>query len=437
VNFRRIDLKFFCGEITSINLFGPNNIVMITWLAWLLIGSSLFMVTFYMNVYRKMPVKEELADSELDEEPKVSILMPAYNEEEVVERAIRSALNMDYSNLKVIFVDDGSTDRTLEKARKYSEKDEIKIIEHVENQGKGEALNTALENADSDYTIVQDADSQIDGDVIRKGVNKLDADEDTGAVMTSIRPLEAETFVQKMQKIEYTLTNFYRNLMAYINILDMAPGAYSMYRTEEVKELGGFDEDNLTEDLELAWRIKKEGKSIEMAFHESAKTEFPATFRQLYGQRVRWARGFMSNAWEKRDMFFNEKYGWFGKFQLPTQLILPVFGIMGLAMIAAGFWEGIRASFIDIWTTGLSLPGFGGLDPYRTALNFPAVIYVPLVASLSFSVVELKVAYSESDSRFKDVLPLLIYFGTFFIIKGVFWMAAILKELGRSEEVWS
>lgn len=410
---------------------------MLVWLAWLLVGSSLFMVTFYMNVYRNMPIEEELAESELEEEPPVSILMPAYNEEDVVDRAIQSALNVDYSNLNVIFVDDGSTDRTLEKARKYSDREGIKIIEHETNQGKGEALNTALENADSEYTIVQDADSQIEGDVIRKGVNKLNADEDTGAVMTSIRPLEAETFVQKMQIIEYTLTNFYRNLMSHIKILDMAPGAYSMYRTQHIKELGGFDEDNLTEDLELAWRIKKDGKSIEMAFHESAKTEFPATFRQLYGQRVRWARGFISNAWEKRDMFFNDEYGWFGKFQLPSQLILPIFSIIGLGMIAAGFWEGLRTILIDIWTTGFSLPGFGGLDPYRTVLNFPAVIYVPLIAGVSFSAIELKVAYSESDSGFKDILPLLVYFGTFFMVKGVFWTAAILKELGRSEEVWS
>jgi len=410
---------------------------MLVWLAWILVGSSLFMVTFYMNVYRNMPVEEELAESELEEEPPVSILMPAYNEENVVERAIESALSVDYDNLSVVFVDDGSTDKTLEKARKYSGREEIKIIEHSQNQGKGKALNTALENAESEYTIVQDADSEIEGDVIRKGVNKLNADKDTGAVMTSIRPLEAETFVQKMQIIEYTLANFYRNLMSHIKILDMAPGAYSMYRTSHIKELGGFDEENLTEDLELAWRIKKDGKSIEMAFHESAKTEFPRTFKALYGQRVRWARGFISNAYEKRDMFFNDDYGWFGKFQLPSQLILPIFSVIGFWMIAAGLWEGLRAVLIDIWATGFSLPGFGELDLYRTALNFPAVIYVPLIAGVSFSALELKVAYSESDTKFRDALPLLIYFGTFFMVKGIFWMAAILKELGRSEEVWS
>ena len=412
---------------------------MLIWLAWLLIGSSLFMVTFYMSIYRATPIEQELTDSELEKEPSVSILMPAYNEENVVEGALKSTLDIDYENFNVIFVDDGSSDSTLEKAKKFSEDEKLKIIEHETNQGKGRALNTAIEHADSDYTIVQDADSEIDRSLIRKGAAKLEEDPTTGAVITSIRPLETETVVQKLQVIEYTLTNFYRNLMSHIDILDMTPGAYSMYRTDHVKELGGFDEDNLTEDLELAWRIKKDGKSVQMAFHESTHTEFPRTFKALYAQRVRWARGFISNARDKdkRKMFFNSDYGWFGWFQLPTQIILPAISIIGFWLVMAGWSQILLDTFINISTTGLSLPSLGLENPARTVLNFSAVIYIPMIAGLGFSAYELKVAYSESESKFRDLLPLLMYFGIFYLFKGVFWMVAILKELRKSEEVWS
>lgn len=412
---------------------------MLVWLAWILIGSSLFMVTFYMSIYRKTPIDQELTDYELEREPSVSILMPAYNEENVVEGALKSTLDIDYSNYNVIFVDDGSSDSTLEKARNFSDNEKLGIIEHEQNQGKGTALNTALENTDSDYIIVQDADSEIDSSLIRKGAAKLEEDQDTGAVITSIRPLKTETVIQKLQVIEYTLTNFYRNLMSHIDILDMTPGAYSMYRTDQVKELGGFDEDNLTEDLELAWRIKKDGKSIEMAFHESTHTEFPRTFKALYGQRVRWARGFISNARDKdkREMFFNKEYGWFGRFQLPMQLVLPVISIVGFWLVAAGWAQILLDIAIAASSTGLSLPSLGLNNPSRTVLNFSAVIYIPLIAGIGFSAYELKVAYSESDSKFKDLLPLLMYFGIFYMFKGVFWMVAILKELSKSEKVWS
>ncbi|MFB6175512.1 MAG: glycosyltransferase family 2 protein [Candidatus Nanohalobium sp.] len=409
---------------------------MLVWLAWLLIGSSLFMVAFYMNVYNNVPINEVEA-RELETEPKVSILMPAYNEEGVVEGALESALDIEYENLEIIFVDDGSSDSTYQKAEQYREDPRLKLIQHPENRGKGEALNTALENADSEYMIVQDADSKIDSQLIIESVAKMESNTDTGAVITSIRPLETETFFQKLQIIEYTLTNFYRNLMSHIDVLDITPGAFSMYRTEQVKNLGGFDEDNLTEDLELAWRIRKDGKSIEMAFQESAQTEFPKTFKQLYSQRVRWARGFIRNAYEKRDMIFNKEYGWFGRFQLPIQLVLPVLSIIGFWLVAIGWFQGLFNLGIQLSTTGLQnpLPQFGKLT--RSLLGISVVVYIPLVASLGFSAYELKIAYSESDMKIGNVLSLAFYFFLFFMLKGFFWMAAILKELVGSKKTWT
>ena len=410
---------------------------MLVWLAWLLIGSSLFMITFYLNAYHNSPVEEELEMIDFDEEPSVSILMPAYNEQDVVEGSIQSSLDIDYGNLEIIFVDDGSEDDTFSIAQKFADEPKINLIQHSENKGKGEALNTALDETDSEYVIVQDADSQLDGELIRKGASEMTLKEDVGAVITAIRPLEAENFVQKLQVIEYILTNFYRNLMSHLNILDMTPGAFSMYRTSDVKRLGGFDTDNLTEDLEIAWRLKKDGKNIHMAFHESTNTEFPDNFRDLYGQRVRWARGFMSNAYEKREMFFNKELGWFGRFQLPVQIILPVIAIIGFWLVAVGWIQGLFSMAIDLSTGKALFPSIGLENLERTLLNFSAVIYIPLIASLGLSAYELKVAYSESDSSLTDLLPLLFYFAVFFMLKGFFWMAAILKELRKSEKVWT
>lgn len=409
---------------------------MLIWLGWLLIGTSLFMVAFYMNIYKSVPVEDEF-EGELDEEPSVSVLMPAYNEEDVVEGAIKSSLDIEYENLDIIFVDDGSSDSTYSKAKNFKDNPNIKLIQHSENQGKGKALNTALENTDSKYTIVQDADSEIDGQLIRKSVAKLENDKNTGAVIASIRPLEADSFVQKLQIIEYTLTNFYRNLMSHVNILDMTPGAYSMYRTDHIKELGGFHEDHLTEDVELAWRIKRDGKSIQMAFHEATRTEFPGSLKALYNQRVRWARGFMDNAYDKRDMFFNDEYGWFGNFQLPAQVLVTAVSIIGFWLVAIGWAQILLDMLIQISSTGLELPSYGLENLKRTLLGFSAVIYIPMIASLGFSVYELRVAYSESGMKIRDALPLVFYFAVFFMMKGFFWMAAILKELTGSKKTWT
>lgn len=410
---------------------------MLVWLAWLLIGSTLFMVTFYMNIYHESSIEEEVGSPRLEEEPSVSILMPAYNEEDVVEKALENSLGLDYGNYEVVFVDDGSSDSTLEKAEQFSDDTRLEIIQHEQNKGKGHALNTALGHTDSDYMIVQDADSMINSRLINKAASKLEAESGAGAVIASIRPLNTDTFVQKLQIIEYTLTNFYRNIMSEVNLLDITPGAFAMYRTQHVKELGGFDTDNLTEDLELAWRIRRSGKTIEMAFHETTHTEFPSTLRELYGQRVRWARGFISNAWEKKGMFFNKEYGWFGRFHLPVQLLMPIISVIGFWMVAVGWWQGLFSFAVNTSATGLSLPSLPLGDLQRTILGFPAVIMVPMGTALGFSAYELKVAYSESENKFRDLAPLMLYFFMFFMLKGFFWMIAILKELRRSEEIWT
>lgn len=410
---------------------------MLVWLAWLLIGTSLFMAVFYLNAYHQTDISEEIDVIDFDDNPSVSVLMPAYNEQEVVEGAIKSTLDIDYDNLEIVFVDDGSEDNTFSIAQKFQDDPKINLIQHSENKGKGEALNTALENTDSDYIIVQDADSQLEGELIRKAVSEMTREKNVGAVIASIRPLEAESFVQNLQVIEYMLTNLYRNLMSQLNILDVTPGAFSMYRTSDVKRLGGFDVDNLTEDLEIAWRLRQDGKELKMAFHETTNTEFPKTLKELYGQRVRWARGYFSNAYEKREMFFDRELGWFGIYQMPVKLVMPVIAIIGFWMVAIGWMQSMWDIMITLSTGQMidfSLP-IGNIE--RTILSFPAVIYIPLISTLGLSVYELKIAYSESETELKHSLPLLFYFGLFFMLKGFFWMAAILKEIRKSEKIWT
>ncbi|MFB6199711.1 MAG: glycosyltransferase family 2 protein [Candidatus Nanohaloarchaea archaeon] len=409
---------------------------MLVLLAWLLIGSSIFMVTFFLNVTRHAPVDQEIEDK-LEHEPSVSVLMPAYNEENVVEEAIEGTLDIDYENLSLIFVDDGSDDNTLEKAQKYVQNPKLEIIEHENNQGKGEALNTALEKAESDYIIVQDADSKISENLVRKAASRMEHNEDIAAVIASIKPLNDRNFFQKLQKIEYTLNNFYRNLMSHADILDVTPGAFSMYRTESVKEVGGFAEDNLTEDIEMAWRLRRNGASLDMCFFEGAKTEFPGSFRALYGQRVRWARGHIRNAWEKRDMFFNRQHGWFGLFQLPAQLTVAIFGILGFFLVLTGLGQALYSVGVQISATGLEIPSIALGNFYRALLNIPAVIYTPLAAGVGLSLYQLKLANERSDMKIRSVLSLLVYVFAFFMMKGFFWTTAVLKELTGRKKVWT
>ncbi|MFP4229849.1 MAG: glycosyltransferase [Candidatus Nanohaloarchaea archaeon] len=408
---------------------------MILYIAWLLIFSSVFLAVFYLSIYSGIKARRTEA-WELDTEPSVTVLMPAYNEEEVVEKSLESVKNLDYPNYSVKFVDDGSTDGTLEKAEKYAS-DSIEIIEHEENRGKAAALNTGLEEADSDYVVVQDADSEIEASLLEKALAKMEEEKSIGAVIAAIMPLKADSFVRKIQVVEYRLTNFYRMLMTEMDTLNVTPGAFSVYRNLDLKEVGGFDEGNITEDLEMAFRLRKHGRNFEMIYFNSSKTEFPSTLKQLYNQRVRWARGFIYNALKYREMFLNPEYGYFGTVQLPILVVMPALIVASFGMVFTGLIQSLYSYILTVSAVGLSLPHLGLENLYFTLLSMNWKIYIPLLLSLVLVAYIIAVAYRYSGEKPENVLALLFYFFAYFLFQSGFWIAAVLKELARSKKVWT
>lgn len=405
----------------------------LTAVAFLLIGSSIFLSTFYLSVYYDLGGRES---EEVEEWPGISILMPAYNEENVVEHTVERALDLDYPNYRVYFIDDGSTDETLDRAREF-EDDKLNIIAKEKNAGKAAALNTALEQVEDDYSVVLDADSAITGEVLKKAVAKMNADKDLGGVICSIMPLNRNSFFRRLQVVEYRLTNFYRSLMSRINTLDVTPGAFSLYRTADMRATGGFDEGNITEDLEMAWSLRKLGKEIGMVYEKRTHTELPENLRELYDQRVRWSRGFMYNAVKHRDMFLNKKYGWFGLFQLPLQATFPLIAIAGLIMVVSGVGEMIYNSLLTFSSAGFMMPDPAMWNLQRMFLNLNLKIYLPLVSSLVIVASVMKKAYSEAGEDVQHPIALTAYFFAYFIAKASFWTAAILKELFRTKRIWT
>ena len=408
---------------------------MIILIAWLLIFSSVFISFFYLNLYSH--IKESRTEEYgLDQYPEVTVVMPAYNEARVVEKALESVKNLDYPNYNVNFVDDCSTDNTLEKAENYAS-NKINILRHSVNKGKAAALNTGLENTDSKYFIVQDADSEIEAELLKKAVTEMEENSGLGAVIASIAPLEADNFIRKLQVVEYRLTNFYRMLMTEMDTLNVTPGAFSIYRTSTVKKVGGFDVGNITEDLEMAFRLRKHGKKFEMVYFNSSRTDFPSTLKALYGQRVRWARGFIHNAYKYREMFLNPEYGYFGTFQLPMLVLMPLLILISFSMVVNGVIQGIYNTFIEISATGFQLPVLIPEDIYYTLLTMNIVVYLPLILSLALVAYIIKVAYDYSGERPEHLLALLFYFFAYFLLQSGFWVAAVLKEIVRSKKVWT
>ncbi|MDY6788964.1 MAG: glycosyltransferase [Candidatus Nanohaloarchaea archaeon] len=403
---------------------------------WVIVALSLFMSLFWLNILYK---KREEIDSYPEPEnlPSISIIIPAYNEEEVIESSIRSVLDQDYpkDKIEVIVVNDGSEDSTKDIAENFLENPRFHLL-NQENQGKGVAINAGREIASGEILAVQDADSVIEEEAFRKMVGCFE-DSSVGGVIAGIKPLNNKTFWEHLQKVEYIIGILYRKLMALISTLYVTPGALSMYRRDLIDEVGGFDENNLTEDLEIALRLRKKGYELDMSAPAVTKTQFPQNFFSLMKQRVRWFRGMISNTFKYREMMFNREYGLFGMFQMPLNLAFPFLSLVGGIIVIYGIGELLMDFFLHLSAVGLTMPNpFEGLTVYKAIIGFNMKVYFPLIAGVFFSGLLIYLSHKLTDEGLDNPFSMAGFFIFYHIILGLFWGIALVKEISASEKRW-
>jgi cellulose synthase/poly-beta-1,6-N-acetylglucosamine synthase-like glycosyltransferase len=271
-------------------------------------------------------------------EPFVSVIVPAYNEERVIEATIRSLLNSDYENFEIIVVDDGSQDRTSEVVREHFGDQPLVRLFTEPNAGKASALNFGLRFAKGDVIVALDADTQFPGDTIRALARRF-ADPQTGAVAGNAKVGNRINIVTRWQALEYiTSQNMDRRAFASLNCITVVPGAVGAWRRELIERCGGFSSDTLAEDQDLTLQIRKLGYKIGYEEGAIAWTEAPATLRMLARQRFRWGYGTLQCLWKHRDAAFRPRYGALGFVAMPNvwifQILFPLISpIMDLMLV--------------------------------------------------------------------------------------------------------
>lgn len=291
-------------------------------LFWATYFIGLYLIIFWLLVYLDHSTEDRRR--RLRRYRTVSIVIPAYNEEKNILGTVESALQLRYpkKDLRVVVVDDGSKDNTKRIVERYIKEhpgEHLQLI-HQENGGKGKALNNALRRITTELFICLDADSFVEPSALQHIVPYFD-DDRVAVVLPRLKVAEATTFVQKIQWFEYTMTFFLKKLMGAIDCVYVAPGPFSVYRAAYLRKIGGFDEHNLTEDLEIAVRFQKHDYKLVQLMHTLVYTKAPRTFKALYTQRNRWYKGGLFNLIKYKDMIFNRKYGEFGLLQVPMMWI--------------------------------------------------------------------------------------------------------------------
>ncbi|MGH9588878.1 MAG: glycosyltransferase [Terracidiphilus sp.] len=276
-----------------------------------------------------------------DYNPHVAVLIPAYNEEAVIVRTVRSVLNSDYKNLHVIVIDDGSQDRTSEAAREAFTKEirlgQVQVL-RTRNEGKAAALNYGLTLVNEEIYVGIDADTVIAPDAISRLIPHFQ-DPKVGAMAGNAKVGNRVNLWTRWQALEYiTSQNFERRALDLFHIVTVVPGAIGAWRTQPVRKLGGYPTETVAEDADLTMHLLEEGYEVDYEDRALAFTEAPAGMRGLMRQRFRWSFGTLQAVWKHRAAFIRNRA--MGLFALPNiivfQMLLPLVSPFIDVMFAAG-----------------------------------------------------------------------------------------------------
>ena len=257
--------------------------------------------------------------------PNLAVLIPAYNEEKVIERTVRSVLESDYPNLRAIVIDDGSKDRTAEVTREAFQKEiadgRVTVLTKP-NSGKADALNYALQYVTEELFVGIDADTIIAPDAISKLVPHF-RDSRVAAMAGNAKVGNRVNLWTRWQALEYiTSQNFERRALNTLNAVSVVPGAIGAWRTADVRAAGGYHHDTVAEDADLTMALLQAGYRVNYEDRALAYTEAPTTANGLMRQRFRWSFGIMQAVYKHRAAV--KQKGALGWVALPNMVIFQI-----------------------------------------------------------------------------------------------------------------
>ncbi len=385
---------------------------------------SLFVSIFWFTVYFSADKKRTLTAKLRP----MTMIVPVYNEEKTIRACIQSLLKQGYPGLKIIIVDDGSTDSSGRIVKELAKKHRNVKYFRKKNGGKSSALNHGLRRVKTELFGFIDSDTYLASGALRNMVGYFH--DNVASVTICIKPASTTNLVQKLQRVEYMVASFTRKLLSYIHSVYYTPG-FALYKTDVVKKLGGFDESTLSEDLEIGLRLKSAGYDIENTVEKYAYTEVPGTFKELFNQRMRWYRGYIELTRRYKHMFLNKNFGDLGLMVLPIQYIL-------LALITPFMLYSIYDSLanvikrlIDVYLVGFDVSYF-----YNTSVfNFITPTTFFFVAVLAAFFFMLKLSQSNVDEKIGKG-TYIAYIVLYPFINTLLWIAAFIYEVLNVKKKW-
>ena len=358
----------------------------------------------------------------------ISVLVPAYNEEDSIIGTLEHVCNFDYPSdkIEVIVINDGSKDRTVELVREFMRNNpQVKLIDK-KNSGKANSLNIGLKAARGELVAVVDSDSFPSRDSLKLLTGYFDNPE--MSAMTSFVTVRNcnQNFFAKIQSLEYLILGWSRKLLDFVDSVYVTNGPLSVYRKSYVMKVGGFDPKSVTEDIDITWNLLYHGYKTGMCLNARVSTVVPPSYKKWFKQRTRWGLGGLQALAKYRKMFLRK--GMFGIFILPY---VSFSIIISLATFVFSIYLILSNILVKSLTTGYSLSTNSAVFTFSDINLYPSVILfyfiVMFTLSITYSYYTLKVTDYERNLTTKKFLNLLFYIFIYLTLYPLVWFASIYR----------
>lgn len=287
--------------------------------------------------------------------PKVSIVVPAYNEDVVIQKSLISIMDQTYPRIEIIVVDDGSSDATFVKAKQLEYDNGVSSLRvfRKPNGGKAQALNYGMEHSSGELIMVVDADSKLSDDAIERMVPYFD-DLRVAAVAGSVYVSNRINTLTRLQALEYIEgLNMARNGQAFFKLVSIIPGPIGVFRKTALAEVGGYDSDTFAEDADLTMKLIAAGYRIDFEPEAFAYTEAPDGLLDLLKQRYRWTRGILQSLAKHRGMmlhvFRRPKISLVLWYMFFESILWPFMDVLGALFFLYVSYSSGASTFIFYW----------------------------------------------------------------------------------------
>ncbi len=405
-----------------------NAIVYFVWFmaTYYLVFFMLSLFTYRGNLFEKKKYTSK-------KHPLVSIIVPAFNEEESIGESIDSLKKTTYKNIEFLVINDGSTDRTSEIVREKIEGDSrFRFFDNSVNQGKATILNQGIAESKGEMVACMDADSIIEDNIVEK-VLPYFSEKKVGAVTVSVEVNKPKGVLQKICALEFALgLSLFLKLFSFLDCVFVTPGPFSMYRKSVLNKIGGFNPENITEDHEIAFRIHKHGYKIRNCIEAKVFTTLPDTFKGIYVQRRRWYSGAIQTFFQHKNMLGKPKYGLFGYF-IPFNFFLIGMGLMlftatTIMTISRNareifFYRHTDFNFFEHFSINIDLLYIGQVNILGISLFLSTIVLM---------IVGVKI----TKRKFSDNKVGVLGYPFMFFLYQLYWGGALLAVLKRKKIKW-